>query len=232
MQQTSKQRWPRRREPCKGDCIPYKCENIAIIGSVRSQDRRCMDLIGVQRWRGKRMLREVRALALLLPLRRLAGSIPSFVSIRLLEPLFVPRLESTGEVQTSKFGEKRHHFCGARLRGAEASTPFQWHRCANSRRIDSRQTALLSLLLPRPPWPPKPSSARVRRHRRQAATRDECLPVRVAQLLQWRRRLHGASPEWSSCVCAFIGPLGGVMRVLNRFSTVFQNSVFAFFQVC
>ena len=146
-----------------------------------------MDLIGVQRWRGKRMLREVRALALLLPLRRLAGSIPSFVSIRLLEPLFVPRLESTGEVQTSKFGEKRHHFCGARLRGAEASTPFQWHRCANSRCIDSRQTALLSLLLPRPPWPPKPSSARVRRHRRQAATRDECLPVRVAQLLQWQR---------------------------------------------
>ena len=71
-----------------------------------------MDLIGVQRWRGKRMLREVRALALLLPLRRLAGNVPSFVSIRLLEPLFVPRLESTGEVQTSKLGEKRHHFAG------------------------------------------------------------------------------------------------------------------------
>jgi hypothetical protein len=80
--------------------------------SSRAPERRSRLLISIQRWRGQGVLSEVRALALLLFLRRLAGDVSGFVAIRLLKPLFVPRLESAGEVQTSKLGEKRHHFAG------------------------------------------------------------------------------------------------------------------------
>ena len=57
----------------------------------------------------KGVLREVRALAFFLPLRRLPGDDACLIPCGLLEALLVTRLKTAGKVQTSKFAEERHH---------------------------------------------------------------------------------------------------------------------------